>query len=497
MADKHIGLDTSVFEAVSAFPEIKGIMVELGFDEIAKSGMLQTMGRIMTLRKGSQAKGVALDTVVAALREHGFAVAGYEDAETETQDEQPAAHVADLSTVEGRQQRLEQLVRRLSAGVDLEVVRAEFVRDFSSVSAQEIAAAEQNLISGGMPVSEVQQFCDVHSALFHGRTEDEVCSVAGSDGLSAGHPVNVLKRENEALLAKLDALESMLAGTGDVALIRSELEELKALKSHYGKKEELLMPLLYAYGFTGPSDVMWGVDDEILHELSALCRELSSADPAEMLPRIQALTTRMREMIYKEEQIFLPLCLDHLTEEEWFACYRDLEEFGWAFASRPPRWLEGDVWVATQPVPENTLMDGKIQLSTGELSVRELEAVLKLLPVDLTFIDANETTRFFTNEGKVFARPLSCLGREVWSCHPPRVVPLVKAMIKDFKAKKRDHMEVWTPNPADPIRVLYRAVYDDGGEYLGTLEIAQRFAEMLPKLGETLAGGQSQGDIHG
>lgn len=489
MADKHIDLDMPVFEAVSAFPEVKEIMAELGFGEIAKSGMLQTMGRVMTLRKGSHARGVALGTVVAALQERGFAVAGYETSEPEVLEEQPVP-AADLSTAEGRQQRLEQLVRRLSGGEDLEAIRAEFVRDFSSVSAQEIASAEQNLILGGMPISEVQQLCDVHSALFHGRIEDEVCRVAGSDGLPAGHPVNVLKRENEVLLAKLGALESMIAGTGDVGDIRAGLEELKALKNHYGKKEELLMPLLYEHGLTGPSDVMWGVDDEILHELSAICRGLSPESHAEMLPRIQALMVRIREMAYKEEQIFLPLCLEHLTEEEWFSCYRDLGEFGWAFEVRPPRWLEGDVWVATRPAPENPLMDGKIRLPTGELGVRELEAVLKLLPVDLTFIDADDTTRFFTNEGKVFARPLSCLGREVWSCHPPRVVPLVKAMIEDFKSKKRDRMEVWTPDPADPIRVLYLAVYDDAGEYLGTLEVVQRFAGMLPKLGEILADGR-------
>ncbi len=491
MDDKRINLDASVHDTVEAFPEVKDIMVELGFSEIVKPGMLDTMGRIMTLRTGSAAKGVDVGRMAAAFQEHGFAVDGYDDAIA--QPDAPRTDSAqepapDLETPEGRQQRLEQLVRRLSAGEDLESVRAEFVAEFASVSAEEIAQAEQNLITGGMPVSEVQQLCDVHSALFHGRTEDEVCHVAGSDGLPAGHPVNVLKRENDALLAALDRLEAELTQSAAAAQVKPALEQLKGIKSHYGKKEELLMPLLYDYGFTGPSDVMWGVDDEIVHELGAICRSLTEDAYAELLPRITALTARMREMVYKEEQIFLPLCLEHLTNEEWLAAYRDLEEFGWAFISRPPRWLEGDVWVASQPAPaSDALENGKIQLPTGEVSVRELTAILKLLPLDLTFIDADERTRFFTNEGKVFARPLSCLGREVWSCHPPQLVPMIKGMLAEFKAKTRTYVERWIPNPANPVRVVYAAVYDDEGVYIGTLEMVQQFSDLVPKLDEIIA----------
>ena len=363
------------------------------------------------------------------------------------------------------------------------------MREFESVPVDDIVAVEQALLDEGMPLVEVQRACDLHSALFHGRTDAE-CSLPGADrdGLPAGHPVSALRLENDELVALLDELDALLAEGSDAERMHGLLATLKELKRHYGKKEELLMPLLYAYGFTGPSDVMWGVDDEIYHEVSALAK----VDAAELLPacaeRLSAVSARAREMVYKEEQILFPLCLEHLTRDEWYAVYRDLGEFGWAFGVEGPHWLDGDVWVGLQArATGEAPADGKVRLSTGELSVAQLEAVLKLLPVDLTFIDETETTRFFTNEGKVFARPLSCLGRAVWSCHPPQIVPMVKAMIADFKAGRRDRMEVWTPDAENPTRVLYVPVWGEGDTYLGTLEIVQQFGELLPRLQEALA----------
>lgn len=607
MTDKTIDLDMPVYEICKVHPEMKDIMVQLGFSEITKPGRLQTMGRMVTLRKGSKIRGVPLETIVPALQRAGFKIKGYQnplgkretavepDHDADPADSYVSADITgapisvDLTTPEERQQRLEQLVRRLSSGENLETVRKEFVRDFASVSAEEIASAEQNLITGGMSVREVQRLCDVHSALFHGRTEAE-CSVTSGerDGLPAGHPVSALRLENDALSDLLDGLETLLADAKDAAgkerivdcddkkpqvahteevmahatgaeevkthaagadeaeaehayksalahthpdEIHELLARLKELKRHYNKKEELLMPLLYAYGITGPSDVMWGVDDEIYHELSTLAK----VDVAELLPayreRLFALGARMREMIYKEEQILFPLCLEHLTRDEWYAVYRDLDEFGWAFGVQAPRWLDGDVWVGLQKksaayrpadgaasvsngasdsalggasgavqkddstenqvgaqgvsplaAQQDAPANGKVYLPTGELTVSQLEAILKLLPVDLTFINETNTTQFFTNEGKVFARPLSCLGREVWSCHPPHIVPMVKAMIADFKSRKRDHLERWIPRPGNPVRVLYVPVWGEDEKYLGTLEIVQQFGELLPHL---------------
>jgi DUF438 domain-containing protein len=82
----------------------------------------------------------------------------------------------------------------------------------------------------------------------------------------------------------------------------------------------------------------------------------------------------------------------------------------------------------------------------------------------------------------VFSRPLSALGREVYACHPARVVPVVKQMIADFKEKKINHMEIWMKKPDNPVRVQYLAVYGKNDEYIGTLELVQSFGDIMKEL---------------
>ncbi|MGN0072150.1 MAG: DUF438 domain-containing protein [Atopobiaceae bacterium] len=497
-----IDLDASVYETCTAHPEVKDLMAEAGFTEIVKPGMLQTMGKFMTIRKGCGVKGVDLDELVRTFQAHGLSVKGYEEtakAEKPAEEAAPASEPEKAPAAETpkkattaveREEELASFVSRLSAGEDLESVRADFVRDFSEVSAEEIAHAEQKLIEGGVPVPEVQKLCDVHSALFHGRTEEE-CTLSNltPNALPQGHPVSILKLENTGLEQVLDMLDTALIAK-DADAVKHGLESLRDLRKHYAKKEELLMPPLYEAGFTGPSDVMWGVDDEIVHELSALSRSWDEETAASLTPRLQKLLARIREMIYKEEQILFPLCQENFDKDTWYQVYRDLPDFGWAFIASAPKWLDGEVWEKLEAKKESSASeDGYVTLPTGKLTVSQLAMILKLLPVDLTFVDAEDHTQFFTNEGKVFARPLSCLGREVWSCHPPRVQPIVHSLIADFKSGTRDSMEVWMPKEGVPTRVQYLAVRAEDGTYQGTLEIVQQFADIQEKLEGLAKGG--------
>ena len=68
-------------------------------------------------------------------------------------------------------------------------------------------------------------------------------------------------------------------------------------------------------------------------------------------------------------------------------------------------------------------------------------------------------------------------GRKIYTCHPPRIIPVVEAMLGDFKTKCNDKMEMWIAKPDNPVKVIYHAVYDDKGEYIGTLEMVQSFKD--------------------
>jgi hypothetical protein len=69
-----INASTSIFDLVSAHPQIGEIMVELGFKDIIKQGMLQTMGRVMTLEKGAQVKKIEWNRIVDHFIAKGFII---------------------------------------------------------------------------------------------------------------------------------------------------------------------------------------------------------------------------------------------------------------------------------------------------------------------------------------------------------------------------------------------------------------------------------------
>ena len=476
--EKILDLKKTVAELVEENPEVKDIMAEIGFKEITNPVALNVMGRIMTIPRGAAVKGIDLAKVIAAFEGRGYTVIS-EDTQS-------------------RQGRLRGFIERLSSGEELESVRKDFVKEFAHVEAQEIMEAEQTLIKGGMPITEVQRLCDVHSALFHGAVDappgalshDEIHAQAASvdpndlDALPEGHPLSLLRAENRALDVLLDTIEGELDGAKRSDEIVQHILALGDLRMHYIKKEEILMPILYDYGVTGPSQVMWGVDDEMKRELSVITKALK--EDAETLPmyeaRIRALTQRVREMIFKEEKILFPLSLRYFTEIEWYRAYHDLLEMGVSFGVAIPAWPAAQPWLDQEAERlARSQADGKLQVPTGELSMEQLTTILQLLPVDITFIDKDDVVRFFTNEGQVFTRPMSALGRDVMNCHPPEIIPVVRNLIADFKAKKRTQMIVHRYIRERPIRVHYQAMYDKAGEYIGTVEFVTDHAEPLEK----------------
>lgn len=470
---KVLDMNKTVAELVKEFPEVKEIMVKLGFKDITSPAALMFMGKVMTIPKGSAIKGIPMDKIVAAFEEAGFQVINAPGMEAA----QPMPGAA-----EDRNTRLKNLILRLNNGEDIESVRADFVRDFESVSVHEIVKAEQGLIDDGMPMAEVQRLCDLHSALFHGKTEAELWAEEEKQAAEAsdyqvpeGHPVDVLRQENAALEKILDnALAALSAG--DAPALSDAFHVLREISTLYSKKESILMPMLLHHGITGPNDVMWGVDDEIKAEVARLDQFLTAENFNDEKAAAEAILKRMQEMIYKEENIFFPLCLEHLTEEEWIDAYRDLPEMGFVFIEDAPTWAHGDEMLAARKAEvTDPLAGGVLRFPGGKLTMAQLNGLFKVLPIDITFIDENDINRFFTNEGRVFSRPLSALDRSTYECHPERVKPMVKNLLDDFKSGARDFMEVWTPNEDHPVRVLYLAVRDEAGNYLGTAELVEDF----------------------
>lgn len=483
--DKKIDLGKSVYELTREYPDLIDVMRTVGFKEITKKGMLTSVGRIMTIPKGAKIKNIPMDDVVKALGDAGYAVTGVPGT-----DAAPVTQPADAPVPMTRTQQLKDYLRRLNKGEDLEAIREEFRHHFADVEASEIMRAEQELLKEGTPLHEVQQLCDVHSALFHGATREEQIAAAeaeveaslnreemvriGADNLSVaaelmaieGHPLQTFTRENEALAPLLQAAKDELTAANRPTEL---LKKIREIAIHYAKKGDLLYPnLKVKYDISGPSDVMWTVDDEIRDELGALVKDVEPGD--EWFVRAANVLARAEEMIYKEANILFPICAVNFSEEEWYGIYQDSKPYAVCLNVEKTVWEEAETALKT---PQNAFSQGEVRMPGGHLTIEQLRALLNTIPMEITFVDADNINRFFNEGEKVFQRPGMAIDREVFSCHPPRIEGMVREIIGEFRAGTRDSVPVWVEKNDRTILVNYMAVRDCNGKYLGTVELVQ------------------------
>lgn len=412
--------------------------------------------------------------------------------------------------IDNREERirtLKTIVRGLHEGEDPGAVKKRLEKLVRECDAGEIAAMEQQLMAEGIPVEHIMGMCDMHSAVVKDLLVERPAAPT-----ETGHPVDVLRRENEALRATAQklraAMDAAVEGKADDATVAGDalgdvkgaFNDLMDVDKHYARKENLLFPILERYGITGPSKVMWGKDDEARELLKQLGEALAAGDATAAewklvfetvaIPALGAL----EEMIVKEEKILLPMSVETLTENEWGEIWEQSPEFGWCLVDpegpyRPPAPSGPDIpdtvsreaersGVALNVIqpgkPQEKPASGAIVFPTGSLNLEQLRAIFCTLPVDLTFVDAEDRVRFFS-EGptRIFARPKAIIGRKVQHCHPPSSVHIVEQIVSDFRSGKQSVAEFWITMRGQFIHIRYFAVRDDGGEYLGTLEVTQ------------------------
>ena len=370
---------------------------------------------------------------------------------------------------------LKDLLDRLNRGEALDAVRADFVKEFQDVEASEFMKAEQQMIKEGVPVTEVQKLCDVHAALFHGNIRQERERMAEEYVKEVGHPLYTFTKENEALKAVLDEAREALSRH---EVDRKLLGRVRELAIHYAKKGDLLYPhLKVRYGISGPSDVMWTVDDEIRDELAALSRKLQDKNPESVLQgekelqRFEAVLTRAEEMIYKEEKILFPNCALNFTRDEWIRIYHDSKDYAPCFGVENAVWPEAET--AVDKMRAATPGDQEIVMAGGHMTVAQLTAMLNTIPMEITFVDDQNINRFFNEGPKDFKRPKMAIDREVFSCHPPKIEAKVRMILNEFRAGTLDKVPVWMEKNGKTMLVTYMAVRDHDGNYIGTLELVQ------------------------
>ncbi len=399
--------------------------------------------------------------------------------------------------IDNRKHRLEALkriIRELHDGAAAESVKDRFRAVLEGVGAGEVGTLESELIAEGMPVEEVRRMCEVHAAVFRDHLEQRERSHE-----APGHPLHTLGRDNQAIREAVAAYRVVVAAfpDGDERLNEAQAAAWQAahgrlahVEGHYLRKEYLLFPFLEKAGIAGPPKVMWRLHDEIREHLKAAGEAAAAAAEATgeelVLIRETVLAPMLAEidgLTEKEERFLFPMCAENFADTDWAAVVEQWQEF-------PPLLVEPEAkWRPRPPeVPKRLAelpADEAVALPSGHLSVRQLTAMLNTLPVDLTFVDAEDRVGFFSQGAeRVFARNRAIIGRRVQDCHPPSSVHIVQQILDDMRAGRREVAEFWITLHGRFLHIRYFAVRGEVGDYLGCLEVTQDVTAIRALSGE-------------
>jgi DUF438 domain-containing protein len=389
---------------------------------------------------------------------------------------------------------LKDIIKHLHAGKAPEQVQKQMRELVKQTDASEIMAMEQELMAEGMPVEEVRSMCDLHSQV----ARDVLIQIPTRQEIAPGHPIDTFRRENEALRAvialmntEIGELQNLPAGSDPASIVlrlRQGFNDLMDVDKHYQRKEHTLFSCLERHGIAGPSKVMWAKDDDVRSSLKQLGQRLHPGPAtteewrAALLKAASAALNAVEEMIYKEENILLPMSLETLSEDEWAEIWSASPKYGWCIVE-PRLGYAPAVSVTAESI--NVPHAGALMLPTGNVSLEQLVGIFGTLPLDLTFVDADDRVAFFT-EGpdRIFARSKAIIGRKVHNCHPPKSVETVDQILSDFKAGRQSVAEFWINFQEKFVHVRYFAVRAEDGRYLGTVELTQDLSPLRALQGE-------------
>ncbi len=394
---------------------------------------------------------------------------------------------------EDRKEAIKKMIRDLHEGADPEKVKGRFRELIGAVTATDIAEIEEELIREGMPRDEIQRLCDIHLALFKESLEKEKVLAP------RGHPIHILMEEHKMLLRISDELMSTareIVAAQDFGSISQQMKQLVNTKhqleeseKHYLREENVLFPYIEKHGVTQPPAIMWmehGRIREIEKNIYAIIEAREKTRFKEFAGQLERVAYALADMLsshfYKENNILFPTALRLIGEDEWKQIRRQFDEVGYCCFTPQSATL---AFEKAETLILGPQVEGVIEFETGKLSKEEMEAVLNALPVDITFVDKEDTVRYFNqSKERIFTRTKAVIGRKVQQCHPQKSIHIVNQILQAFKSGKRDTAEFWIDVKGRLVHIRYLAVRDKNGAYLGCLEVTQDITNIKKIEGE-------------
>ena len=386
----------------------------------------------------------------------------------------------DAMTPLERQEKLKELMLRLHQGEKEEIIQEEFNQYFDSISPYEIQVMERNLMQEGITYEEIMRLCKIHASLMSAKVES---GEGMPDFEKEGHPVMVLKKENLALRGAIDRIERLLqayVSSKDEDLLKGlkrQISLLDQFENHYLRKEYALFPIMESKGITAPPKVMWGVHDEI-REIYKNFKQAFDEQADDVMEQFLVAKEELLEMIFKEENILIPMVAQAFHVDDWEKMAQDTPQYGYCIVTPEAEW-KVEKKPSTIQSKEEIQETGDIPLSTGSLFLEQLDLLLNLLPMELSFVDKDNIVKYY-NEGngeeKIFKRTKSAIGRDVINCHPPKSHAIVTKLFEQLRSGQKEKEEMWFKKEDKMIHVTYHAVRNAQGEYMGVLEYVQNIA---------------------
>lgn len=311
------------------------------------------------------------------------------------------------------------------------------------------------------------------------------------------HPLSRYYQENEEMKRLLLAVEDLV----QYPVIKNQwlelFDQLRKYPIHYSRKQNQLYPLLEQKGFDRPTTTMWTFDDMVRDNIRDAYNLLEAGNEEEFIKSCKKLIFYGRDLMEKEETILYPTSYAMITAEEFEDMKEGDLEIGYAFFTPAEKRVKGTT-VAGKPTdtPASSTPEAagfatdlqqllskygysaggseKLDVTTGKLTLEQINLIYQHLPFDISFVDENELVCFYSDtDHRIFPRSKNVIGRQVMNCHPRKSAHVVREVIDKLRSGEQDKAEFWINKPGFFIYIIYVAVRDAEGNFRGVIEVMQ------------------------
>ncbi|MBN1243186.1 MAG: DUF438 domain-containing protein [Spirochaetales bacterium] len=409
-----------------------------------------------------------------------------------------------MKRADGRAVRLMALVRAVDEGRAGKALVEAHRADLDALEPEDVAAIVDRLVAGERPMEALKVLVAKIINLFHDPLEAGAARRAATTDF-----VRLLDAENEAMLAVIArgkasalALKAASGGSGrrdaldGLGSMRSELEPFEA---HFRRKENVVFPIFESLAPDWRCvQVMWSIHDDARRELASLKELLAADDAADAALNacLGRLYFALNANAFRERCVLHPVLERAAPPGLLDGMLGELVDFGrglvpeavWeASFARARSGVETAAETAGDASPDAVAdpSAGLIPLDSGALPAATVDLILKALPLDCTFVDAEDRVRWFSNgPHRIFPRSPAIIGREVRNCHPSESVGRVLAILEAFRSGRKDREDFWIRVKGRFVLIRYLAIRGASGEYLGCLEASQDLTDERALEGE-------------